>query len=222
MSDSIGIVVLAAGKGTRMKVDTPKALAPALGRPLLDYVIDASLAVAKTSKISCEIGVVVGRRKELLEEWRDKHSLKENLKTAWQREQKGTADALKSCFQDLPHFWNHTYTLVAMADTPLITAEEFQHLFHHLKNQPELMGVAAVFDTDNPTGYGRIVTGGKGFHIVEEKDTSEDEKKIKTVNSGFYILRTAHVKDVLSSISNKNKSGEFYLTDLFQDTYPVK
>src|SRR6476619_3583576 len=108
MSDSIGIVILAAGKGTRMKVDTPKALSPALGRPLLDYVIDASLAFAHTTSLKAEIGVVIGHRKELLEEWWQHHPKKEVLKLAWQKEQKGTADALKACFNDLPHFWNHT------------------------------------------------------------------------------------------------------------------
>lgn len=222
MSDSIGIVILAAGKGTRMKIDTPKALTLALGRPLLDYVVDAALDFAKGHSLKAEVGVVVGHRKELLESWWNSHKDKQYLKLAWQKEQNGTADALKSCFNDLPHFWNHTYTLVACADTPMIQDQEFMSLFETLKSHPELVGVAAVFDTEDPTGYGRIVSSPKGFHIVEEKDASSLEKKIKTVNSGFYILRTAHLKQVLSSISNHNKSGEFYLTDLFQDQYAVK
>ena len=222
MSDSIGIVILAAGKGTRMKIDTPKALAPALGRPLLDYVVDSALEFARISSLKAEVGVVIGHRKELLEEWWNNHSKKSSLKLAWQREQNGTADALKACFNDLPHFWNHEYTLVACADTPLISADEFCRLFEAFRAQPDLVGVAATFHTDTPTGYGRIVQGGKGFHIVEEKDCSATEKSITDVNSGFYILKTSHVKAVLGQISNKNKSGEFYLTDLFQDTYPVK
>jgi bifunctional UDP-N-acetylglucosamine pyrophosphorylase/glucosamine-1-phosphate N-acetyltransferase len=222
MSDSIGIVILAAGKGTRMKVDTPKALSPALGRPLLDYVIDASLAFAHRTSLKAEIGVVIGHRKELLEEWWQHHSKKEVLKLAWQREQKGTADALKACFNDLPHFWNHTYTLVACADTPLMTEKEFCQLFEVFTSHPELVGVAATFEAHNPTGYGRIVQSDKGFHIVEEKDATPEIKKITTVNSGFYILKTSHVKAVLSQISNNNQSGEFYLTDLFQDQYSVK
>ncbi len=222
MSDSIGIVILAAGKGTRMKIDTPKALAPALGRPLLDYVVDSALEFAHISSLKAEVGVVIGHRKELLEEWCNNHPKKSSLKLAWQREQNGTADALKACFNDLPHFWNHEYTLVACADTPLISSDEFCRLFEAFRSQPELVGVAATFHTDTPTGYGRIVQGGKGFHIVEEKDCSAAEKSITDVNSGFYILKTSHVKSVLGQISNKNKSGEFYLTDLFQDIYPVK
>ena len=222
MSDSIGIVILAAGKGTRMKIDTPKALAKAAGKPLLDYVVDASLDFAEHSSLKAEIGVVVGHRKELLEEWLEQHPRKSFLKTAWQKEQNGTADALKSCFNDLPHFWNHTYTLVACADTPLITAKEFNQLFAVLKADPTLVGVAATFEAHAPKGYGRIVHGSKGFHIVEEKDATDEQRKITEVNSGFYILKTSHVKEVLGTISNNNKSGEFYLTDLFQDKYSVR
>lgn len=222
MNDSIGIVILAAGKGTRMKIDTPKALSLALGRPLLDYVVEASLNFAKVTSLAAEIGVVVGHRKELLEEWWDQHPRKNVLSLAWQKEQKGTADALKACFNDLPHFWKTTYTLVACADTPLMTQEEFCQLFEVLKTHPELVGVAATFEAHQPTGYGRIIQGDKGFHIVEEKDASERERKITLVNSGFYILKTSHVKAVLTTISNNNKSGEFYLTDLFQDQFAVK
>lgn len=222
MSDSIGIVILAAGKGTRMKIDAPKALARASGKPLLDYVVEASLDFASHSSLKAEIGVVVGHKKELLEEWLNQHPQKSFLKTAWQKEQNGTADALKSCFNDLPHFWNHTYTLVACADTPLITAQEFNKLFEVLKSDSRLVGVAATFTAHEPKGYGRIVHGTQGFHIVEEKDATDEQRKITEVNSGFYILKTTHVKEVLGSITNNNKSGEFYLTDLFQDKYAVK
>lgn len=222
MSDSIGLVILAAGKGTRMKVETPKALVKTCGRSLLDYVVDAALAFASASSLKAEIGLVVGHKKELIDEWLEKHPKKSQLKTAWQKEQKGTADALKACFNDLPHFWNFDYTLVACADTPMIQASEFQTLFSELKSHPDLVGVAATFEAHDPKGYGRILRGDKGFHIIEEKDATEKERSITEVNSAFYILKTSHVKDVLGSIDNKNKSGEFYLTDLFQDHFNVK
>lgn len=222
MSDTIGIVILAAGKGTRMKVDTPKALVPALGRPLLDYVVDASLKFAHSSSLKAEVGVVVGHKRELLEAWWNSHPNKNQLKLAVQKEQNGTADALKSCFNDLPHFWDYAYTMVACADTPLIGEGEFLRLFDVLKKDPTLVGVAASFEAHNPTGYGRIVRGTKGFRIVEEKDASAEERKITDVNSGFYILKTSHVKEILGSITNNNKSGEFYLTDLFQDKFAVQ
>ncbi len=222
MSDSIGLVILAAGKGTRMKIETPKALVKTAGRSLLDYVVEAALKFASASSLRAEIGLVVGHKKELIEEWLHHHPAKNVLKTAWQREQNGTADALKSCFNDLPHFWDFDYTLVACADTPMIQASEFEALFLTLKSNPELVGVAATFEAHDPKGYGRIVHSAKGFHIVEEKDANEKERMITEVNSGFYILKTKHVKEVLGLIGNNNKSGEFYLTDLFQDKYPVK
>jgi bifunctional UDP-N-acetylglucosamine pyrophosphorylase/glucosamine-1-phosphate N-acetyltransferase len=222
MGDTIGLVILAAGKGTRMKIETPKALAKTAGRALLDYVVDASLKFASESNLQAEIGLVVGHRKELIEEWLSQHPSKNQLKTAYQKEQKGTADALKACFNDLPHFWNYEYTMVACADTPMIQATEFKILFEALKSHPGCVGVAATFEAHDPKGYGRIVHGNHGFHIVEEKDASEKEREITEVNSGFYILKTKHVKEILGSISNNNKSGEFYLTDLFQDRFEVK
>jgi bifunctional UDP-N-acetylglucosamine pyrophosphorylase/glucosamine-1-phosphate N-acetyltransferase len=222
MSKTIGIIILAAGKGTRMKIDTPKALALAMGRPLLDYVVQASLDFARAGSLTPEIGIVIGHRKELLEKWWKEHHSKSSLKLAWQRQQNGTADALKACFNDHPHFWNHDYTLVACADTPLISPAEFSILFSELSSNPEVVGVAATFETQTPTGYGRIVKGEKGFHIVEEKDATEDERRITEVNSGFYILKTAHVKQILGTINNVNKSGEFYLTDLFKDNFKVR
>lgn len=222
MSDSIGLVILAAGKGTRMKIDTPKALAKTAGKCLLDYVVEASLNFAHETSLKAEIGLVVGHKKELLEAWLDSHPAKSQLKTAWQKEQKGTADALKACFNDLPHFWNYEYTMVACADTPMIRASEFKVLFEALKSHPGCVGVAATFEAHDPKGYGRIVHGNHGFHIVEEKDASPKEREITEVNSGFYILKTKHVKEVLGSIGNNNKSGEFYLTDLFQDKFEVK
>ena len=207
MSDSIGLVILAAGKGTRMKVETPKALVKTSGKCLLDYVVDAVLGFAQNSSLQAEVGLVVGHKKELIQEWLESHPSKNKLKTAWQKEQKGTADALKACFNDLPHFWNFEYTVVACADTPMIQSSEFESLFNALKSHPELMGVAATFEAHDPKGYGRIIRGDNGFHIVEEKDATDNERSVTEVNSGFYILKTEHIKNVLNSIDNKNKSG---------------
>ncbi len=170
MKHSIGIIILAAGKGTRMKVDRPKALMQTSGKPLIDYVVEASLKFVKEFSLNCELGVVVGHKKELLEEWHKAKKESEFIKLAWQKEQTGTADALKACFHDHPQFWNHEFSLVACADTPLITEEEFSTLFRELISQPDLDGVAATFEAQNPKGYGRIIHAENSFHIVEEKD----------------------------------------------------
>ena len=218
---TLGVVVLAAGKGTRMKTSTPKALVQTLGRPLIDYVLDAVSTFTESENISCDIGVVIGHKKELLEEWHANHSRKNTMKLAWQREQNGTADALKACFNDLPEFKNYEYTLVACADTPMLRSEDFSKLFSVLKSNSNCLGVAATFHENNPFGYGRIVRSENGFHIVEEKDATDEQRKITEVNSGVYIVKTSHVMDVIGKITNNNKSGEFYLTDLFQDQYSV-
>lgn len=218
---SIGVVILAAGKGTRMKTTTPKALVESLGKPLIDYVLDALMDFVHSEKLQFDIGVVIGHKKELLEEWHAKSQHKNLLKLAWQREQNGTADALKACFNDLPEFKNYEYTLVACADTPMLKSADFSKLFSVLQNDSTCLGVAATFEEQNPFGYGRIVRSQPGFHIVEEKDATDIERKITEVNSGVYVVKTSHILKTLSSISNNNKSGEFYLTDLFQDQHNV-
>lgn len=219
---SLGVVILAAGKGTRMKTSTPKALVPSLGRPLIDYVLDAVLTFAQSLKLQMDIGVVIGHKKELLEDWHQDHQQKNKMKLAWQREQNGTADALKACFHDLPEFSKYEYTLVACADTPMLNALDLEKLFLTLESDDLCVGVAATFVEQTPFGYGRIVRSHHGFHIVEEKDATELQRQITEVNSGVYLVKTSHIEAVLGQISNKNKSGEFYLTDLFQDQYLVK
>jgi bifunctional UDP-N-acetylglucosamine pyrophosphorylase / glucosamine-1-phosphate N-acetyltransferase len=216
MKKTMGVVILAAGKGTRMKTDYPKALAVCAGRPLLDYVVDAVMKFTLKHDLISQYGIVIGHRKDLLLAWLQTHPFTSQLKTAIQSEQKGTADALGSCFSALPHLWDCEYTLVACADTPLISEHEFSQLYQALESDQSLLGIAATFSTEMPSGYGRIIRGEKGFKIVEEKDATDDEKKVKEVNSAFYIFKTSHIKSLLGSITNKNKSGEFYLTDLFQ------
>src|SRR5690606_31773387 len=107
-------------------------------------VVDAASSFAREQNLRAEIGVVIGHRKALLEGWWRGHPLQSSRKLAWQREQNGTADALKSCFNDLPEFCNFEYTLVACADTPLITASELSLLFEQLRSHPGTVGVAAT------------------------------------------------------------------------------
>lgn len=220
MADSLGIVILAAGKGTRLKVDIPKSLCPMLGKPLVDHVLSNLDSFQKEFDIRAKISVVVGHKKEMV---------KESICTSWpeitfvtQEEQKGTAHALQCYFDQNKDAWNSKYTLVVCADTPLIGKEEFSKLFKALIDDDATQASAAVFETANPTGYGRIVLEGKGFDIVEEKDADEVQKKITLVNSGLYFFRTSHIKEHLGSIENQNKSGEFYLTDLFKRSFNVK
>ena len=220
MADSLGIVILAAGKGTRLKVDIPKSLCPMLGKPLIDHVLSNLDSFQNEYELQAKISVVVGHKKE---------EVKKSISSNWpkitfvtQEEQKGTAHALQCYFEQNKDAWDAKYTLVVCADTPLIESEEFGKLFKALQSDDEAQASAAVFTTSDPTGYGRIVLSDKGFDIVEEKDADKDQRKINLVNSGLYFFRTSHIKEHLGSIENENKSGEFYLTDLFKKEFNVK
>lgn len=222
MSDSIGIVVLAAGKGTRLKLDLAKALCPIQGKTLVDYVLKEVDSFVNEHSLNSSTSLVVGHLKESVISHIEHNHQEKKIQFASQKEQLGTADALKSYFDNINNAWSQKYTLVICADTPLISSDELSILFQKIKSDESLVGVAATFETNDPTGYGRIVKGGNGFKIIEEKDASTSEKLVKEVNSGLYILKTEHIKNHLFSIDSKNKSNEYYLTDLFQQDFKVE
>jgi bifunctional UDP-N-acetylglucosamine pyrophosphorylase/glucosamine-1-phosphate N-acetyltransferase len=222
MSKKVGFALLAAGKGTRLKIDTPKALCPALGITLIDHVLNAINQFVSEHSISAEISIIVGHKKEEI----IKHLSQRNsgLNFVWQKEQKGTGDALRAYFSERPQNANLEYTFIVCADTPLITAQSFSSLWEHVGSAHH-RAAAATFEASTPYGYGRIVRGDKGFEIVEEKDATLEQKKITEVNSGFYLAETSYLTSKLSQIDNNNKSGEFYLTDIFkvnENVLPVK
>lgn len=220
MADTFGIVILAAGKGTRLKTDIPKALCPIQGRTLVDCVLDNLEKFEAKAGVKAETALVVGHRKDdvqgsVASKW-------SRVSFAWQKEQLGTAHALQTYFEQTPGAWDKDYTLVVCADTPLIGEEDYGKLYSALLSKPELDAVAAVFEAQNPTGYGRIIHGQTGFDIVEEKDADEAQRAVTTVNSGLYLFKTKHIQAHLSSVDASNKAGEFYLTDLFKKSYAVE
>lgn len=218
--ETVGIAVLAAGKGTRLKIDLPKALCPALGRNLVDHVVLAAQTFAKNAGLKCSITTVVGHKKEEVESHL-KRTFPNGMTFAWQREQRGTGDALRSYFSECPENTKAAYTFIVCADTPLVTASTFQRLWSELKSNSSLQALAGTFQTPTPKGYGRIIRGDKGFRIVEEKDATDQERKLNEVNSGFYLVRTDFLLKQLARIDNKNQSGEFYLTDVFSQDSEV-
>lgn len=217
MTDKIGIAILAAGKGTRLRVDTPKALIPMLGKPLLGYVLDEIL----TLPFETRINVVVGHQKEKIIEFLSSNEKYKNINYSIQKEQNGTGDALKAYFEGDESLWSTDYTFVLCADTPRLRASTLMNLYEEMKKNKHIDGIAATFIENNPKGYGRIIREGSGFDIIEEKDASTFEKEIKEVNSGLYLLKTSHIKNKLLTLTNKNNSKEYYLTDLFKKIYNV-
>ncbi len=222
MDLTIGAVILAAGEGKRLKLNAPKPLAPCLDKKLVDFPIRELKKFFSQNHIDGKITAVIGHQRELVRSYIEKNY--PDIGYAIQAEQKGTADALRSYFDSTETkviTKEFQYTLVICADTPVVSASELTEMLELLKKE-NLDGVAASFIEKNPKGYGRIVRGKKGFHIIEEKDATDEIRKITEVNSGLYILKTSYVLEHLKQIDSNNKSGEFYLTDVFKDGLNVK
>ncbi len=216
MTDKIGIAILAAGLGKRMGKNLPKPLVGLMGKSLVDFPLQASLNFVKAENLDAKVGIVVGHQKELVEKY-----IEENYKDAnssinfpEQKQQLGTADALRSYFTDCSWASDTDYTLVLCADTPLLTAHELKALWNEVKTN-SLDGACACFREENPKGYGRIIRGDRGFQIVEEKDANAEQRLITEVNSGLYLLKTNYIVDQLKNIESNNSANEFYLTDSF-------
>jgi len=208
MSDDIGIVILAAGKGTRLKMDIPKPLAPLSDRVLLDYVIDSC-------KDFGNITLVTGHQENLVKEHIESTWSSLNVKTVHQKEQLGTGHAVQTYFDQFNNASQYKYTIVACADTPLLTEDIFKTLIEEIKKGHK--AVCASFNDPTPKGYGRIIRKQKGFVIVEEKDASDEQREVTEVNSGLYIYETDYLKSHINGLDSNNKSGEFYLTDTFKE-----
>ena len=204
MNKELRVVILAAGKGTRMNSDLPKVLHKLQSKPLIDYVIDESELLNPK-----EIILVVGFKKESV----IKHTESRiNLKYATQIEQLGTGHAVLQTNELLKNRKGHI--LILYGDVPNIKASTLQPIVNdHISNNRDLTLITA--EIDDPTGYGRIIRDKKGnlLKIVEEKDCSDDEKKIKEWNPGIYIFKIPEVFKILNNIKTNNASKEYYLTD---------
>lgn len=218
MSLSVGAVVLAAGEGKRLKLNAPKPLAPCLDKKLVDFPLKELGKFFKSNNLNGNITAVIGHQRDIVKEYI--YSNHPNVNFAVQEKQLGTADALKAYFEASDDNKKYDLTLVICADTPIVSEVELTQMLKAFENGT-CEAVAATFEESNPFGLGRIKRSSKGFSIVEEKDATEEERKITEVNSGLYILKTSYVLEHLKSIDSNNKSGEFYLTDVFKDGYNV-
>lgn len=214
MSLTIGAVILAAGEGKRLKLDAPKPLAPCLDKKLVDFPITELEKFFSRNNLQGTKTAVVGHQKEIVQSYIS--SRYPDVKYAVQVKQLGTADALRAYFDSSEATHKLDYTLVICADTPIVSERELTEMLGLLQSE-KCDAVAATFEEKNPKGYGRIIRGSKGFHIIEEKDASDEQRKITEVNSGLYLLKTEYVLKHLKEVNSNNKSGEFYLTDIFKN-----
>lgn len=219
MNKTIGAVILAAGEGKRLKLDAPKPLAPCLDKKLVDFPLREIQKFFDQNNLSGTKTAVIGFKKEQVKAYIS--SRYPDVKYAVQEKQLGTADALRSYFNASAENEKFDYTLVICADTPVVSELELSQMFDVLLRE-KCDAVAATFLDPSPTGYGRIVRGRKGFYIVEEKDATEEERQITEVNSGLYLMKTSYVVEHLKDVSSNNKSGEFYLTDIFKENLDVE
>ena len=202
-------IILAAGKGTRMKSDMPKVLHTIFEKTLLGYVIDA----VNNTGIADENFVIVGHQAERVEEYINKNY--DNAKCVLQSPQLGTGHAVSMAVPYLNDFDGEV--IILCGDTPLITSDtlkEFVEAHRNLKSDITVM--SAIFE--NPTNYGRIIRNSNNTlnSIVEEKDATLEQKAVKEINAGIYCLNWAKIKPAFSQLKTNNAQGEYYLTDIIK------
>lgn len=201
----LNVVILAAGKGTRMKSRLPKVLQPLANKPLLSHVLQTSLRLNATRVI-----VVYGHGGEQVKEQISSQFPGSPIEWVEQREQLGTGHAVK---QALPQLQDNSRTLVLYGDVPLTGDDTLNRFLNQVS--PGQCGVLTV-KLANPKGYGRIIRDHAGVvrEIVEEKDAGDEIRKICEVNTGIMLADTLDLQAWLPKITNNNAQGEYYLTDV--------
>lgn len=237
MSKSISTIILAAGKGTRMKSEKPKVLHEIFGKTLLGYVLDA---VNKGVNAGAKAYVIVGHQAEMVNKFvTDNYK---NASTVLQAPQLGTGHAVSMVCPQLENFDGEV--LILCGDTPLITEDTLKKFIeYHNSKKSDLTVMSAIFE--DPTNYGRMVrrekiaaslasqaprndtsdfSEGQNIYpprndvvsIVEEKDATAEQKAIKEVNAGIYLLNWQKIKPTFSQLKSNNAQGEYYLTDIIK------
>ncbi len=202
MRQTLGIVILAAGKGTRMKSSLPKVLHPLAGKPLLEHVIETAQQLEPD-----QITVVCGNGAEQVMPLLEKH----HIEPVMQSRQQGTGHAMQ---QAIPVFEQYEKVLVLYGDVPLIRAATLTQLLTCCTDNHSI-GILTT-QLNDPTGYGRIVRDPQGqvMGIVEQKDADTTIAAIKEVNTGIMVMPASWLADALGKLDDHNAQGEYYLTDI--------
>lgn len=201
------VVILAAGKGTRMKSNMPKVMHQIASRPMVLHVLDTAKSLSSLQNI-----VVLGDEMEEVQA-----VINRQADVVIQKERLGTAHAVKEALPILKKSSkNSKYVLVLYGDTPLTSAETLQRIRAEADKGAEV--VVLGFTPDDPAEYGRLVVDNAGHltGIVEYREASDDEKAITLCNSGVMLVSSELLKTLLPKISNANSKGEYYLTDIVE------
>ena len=198
----LDIVILAAGKGTRMKSDLPKVMHQFLKKPFLQMVLETAKELKPNRIIP-----VIGYKSEIIRE----HFKELDLEFVEQKEQLGTGHAVQQAISKI----NSKLTMILYGDVPCINKDDLINLY---KKSEKTQLALITFKKSNPKGFGRIVRDNnqKIAKIVEEKDSNDAEKEINEINTGIMCVESALLKNLLSSITNDNAQKEYYLTDIIK------
>lgn len=199
----LGVIILAAGQGTRMRSALPKVLHPLAGKPLIRHVVDTARTLWPA-----KIVVVHGQGGEQMRQQLDV----EGLEWVEQAEQLGTAHAVQ---QAMPNLTGLDRVLVLYGDVPLIGLESLCRMIRLAEDTDSDLGLLTL-RLDDPSGYGRIVRDEAGAvsRIVEQKDATPEEQAIEEINTGILLADAERLRGWLGQVSNNNSQGEYYLTDV--------
>ena len=197
---STTVIILAAGKGTRMRSQLPKVLQPLAGQPLLGHVINTAKKLNASNIIT-----IYGHGGDRVQQ----QFAQEQIQWVEQAEQLGTGHAVQMTLSVLP---KDGISLILYGDVPLVREQTLQQLLE--VSIPSGIGMITL-NVDNPTGYGRIVRKNNLIQaIVEHKDASEEQRQIQEINTGIYCVSNQKLHEWLPKLSNQNAQGEYYLTDI--------
>lgn len=202
----VAAVILAAGKGTRMKSDLVKVLHPICGKPMVWYVVDLARTLGAEKTV-----VVVGHQASTVREAMGG----EDLTYALQEEQLGSAHAVLQAADALDGFDGDV--LILCGDVPLLLSSTIEALLASHRSHGGVITVMTAL-LDDPGSYGRVVKNeaGEVLKIVEARDANEEEKAVREINTGIYCARSNFLFDAVRKIGNTNAQGEYYFTDIFE------
>ena len=202
-------IILGAGKGTRMKSETPKVLHTIFDKALLGYVIEA----VNATNLVDENYIIVGHQAEEVENYVKINY--ENSKCILQNPQLGTGHAVSMALPFLKDFDDDV--VILCGDTPLITAETLKEFIeYHKSGNSDITVMSAIFE--NPANYGRIIRNSDNTlnSIIEEKDATAEQKSVNEINAGIYCVNWGKIKTAFSELKTNNAQGEYYLTDIIK------